>query len=194
MESQFDNDMDIMRSVVGRDKNALHALYTRYGRTAFALSYRMTGEATMAEDIVQDAFIRIWNDASSFDPDRSSNVRAWILTIVRNRSIDVIRHNRSPVRQGVSIDTLEHVLSVPDATSAIDSALDGDRIRHALDALPPEQRRVIEFSFYGGMTQREIADRENLPLGTIKGRIRLGLRKLGTMLTTEDPRYPGGVQ
>lgn len=171
-----------MTRIVERDAVALRALYDKYGRVAFALAYRITGEATAAEEIVQDAFVAAWSRASSFQEGKGGNVRGWLLSIVHNRSIDYRRKEIDRGPGSTTIDLVENVLATPDAWSDVVAQLDAEVVRTAVAELPPDQRRTIELSFFDGLSHAEIAAQENASLGTVKGRIRLGLRKLSTSL------------
>lgn len=171
-----------MERITAGDAAALKALYDRYGRVAFALAYRVIGEATGAEEVVQDAFEAVWAKARSFDRDRGGNVRGWLLTIVHRRAIDYRRReiDRSP--RNVPLDTSDQVLATPDVWSHVSTQLLGEQVHGALRALPADQRRTIELAFFDGLSHGEIAAQENQPLGTVKGRMRLGLRKLSRLL------------
>ena len=176
------SDTDLIQRIVNRDATALRALYDRYGRQAFGLAYRVTGEATSAEEIVQDTFVAVWARAASFNESRSSNVRGWLLSIVHNRSIDYRRRevDRGPGR--APIESAEQELATPDAWGEVSASLEAEEVRAAMSELPAEQRRPIELSFFEGLSHAEIASRENESLGTVKSRIRLGLKKLSTTL------------
>ena len=154
-----------MALVGAGDPQALEAIFDRHSNTAFSLAYRMCGRQAMAEDIVQEAFIALWRTAGTYDPSRAS-VRSWLLSIVRHRAIDEFRRN------------LRSSLDVSD-----------EHIRGALLALPDEQRRVIELAYFGGFTHTQIARMLELSVGTVKGRMRLGLTKLRVSL--EDPSSAG---
>lgn len=182
MSSVLPSDLELMDRIVLRDAIALRALYDQYGRIAFALAYRVTNDAAAAEEIVQDAFTAVWSKAASFRADKGANVRGWILSIVHNRSIDYRRKeiDRGPGR--TPIDDVEASLATPDAWSEVGARLEAEEVRAAMANLPDEQRRPIELSFFEGYSHAEIADRENESLGTVKGRIRLGLRKLSSTL------------
>lgn len=179
------DDLELMVRIVNRDASALRSLYDTYGRTAFALAYRVTGEASAAEEIVQDAFTAVWSRATTFHSDQGANVRGWLLSIVHNRSIDYCRKefDRGPGK--TTIDNVDHVdsaLSTPDAWTEVGALLDAEEVRAAMAQLPAEQRRPIELSFFDGLSHAEIAAHEQESLGTIKGRIRLGLKKLSASL------------
>jgi RNA polymerase sigma-70 factor (ECF subfamily) len=178
-------DLALMDRIASRDTDALRALYDRYGRVAFALAYRVTGEASGAEEIVQDAFVTVWEKGNGFDAAKGGNVRGWLLTIVHRRAIDYRRreHDRPP--PNVPIDTMDNVLATPDVWKDVSATLLGEHVRDAMSSLPDQQRRTIELAYFEGLSHGEIASRENAPVGTVKGRLRLGLSKLSTLLDAE---------
>lgn len=176
-----------MERIAQRDTAALKALYGRYGRRAFALAYRIVGEASGAEEIVQDAFETVWTRGAGFDTAEGANVRGWLMTIVHHRAIDYRRREFDRPPRNLPIDTMDHVLSTPDVWRDVSATLLGEEVRTALNSLPEDQRRTIELAFFDGLSHGEIATQENAPLGTVKGRLRLGLRKLaGTLATSLD--------
>ncbi len=175
------DDAALLQGIVRQEPAALMALYDRYGRLAFGLAYRTLGDAGIAEEAVQDAFMLVWRRAGTFDPSRGSGVRAWLLTIVHHKAIDLRRrHGRATTMD--DIDQAESVLAAPDVWQAVGQHLDRDRVRAAVAALPNEQQQAIELAYFDGLSHREIAERTGAPLGTIKGRMRLGLRKLAEAL------------
>lgn len=182
------DDAQLIQSVVRQDPSALLTLYDRHGRLAFAVAYRVLGDPGAAEEVVQDAFLLVWQRASSFDPSRGRGVRAWLLTIVRNRAIDIGRRAMHRPRQSVDLAAAEAALAVPDAWDEVSGGLERDHVRTAVASLPDEQQRAIELAYFEGLTHREIADRTGTPLGTVKGRLRLGLVKLhGSLAGLADP-------
>ncbi|MGN6032810.1 MAG: RNA polymerase sigma factor [Thermomicrobiales bacterium] len=178
------DDLDLIQAVSQRDSGALMELYDRYHRICFAVSYRILHDATMAEEAVQDTFLQVWNRATTFDRDRGTNVRGWILTILHHRSIDFRRRHIDRGPGIVALDDVDYRLAVPDAWAEVSETLTRDQVRSALATLPPEQRRAIELAYFDGMTHGEIATQEDIPLGTVKGRLRLGLKKLSIELRT----------
>ena len=181
------DDITLMERIGARDTAALRALYGRYGRVAFALAYRVIGEASAAEEVVQDAFQIVWTRAESFDCQRGGNVRGWLLTIVHRRAIDYRRREIDRRPGSVPLDVVDHVFATPDVWAGVSADLLAEQVRDALGALPPEQRRAIELAYFEGLSHGEIAARENQPLGTVKGRLRLALRKLSHLLeSTRD--------
>lgn len=182
-------DIELMERIASRNAEALRTLYERYGRVAFALAYRVTGEASGAEEIVQDAFVRVWDKADGFDAAKGGNVRGWLLTIVHRRAIDYRRreHDRPP--PNVPIDTMDNVLAAPDVWKDVSATLLGENVRDAMATLPDQQRRAIELAYFEGLSHGEIASREHTPVGTVKGRLRLGLGKLSTLLIAEHEAH-----
>lgn len=164
------------------DARAFEVVFDRHAGAAFSLAYRVCGSATKAEDVVQEAFLSLWRSSVRYDRVRGS-VRSWVLSTVHNRAIDALRHDLSTTSRDVAGDGLEDRLRAPDEP-AIDAERrdDSRRVRSALEELPGEQRAVIELAYFGGFTHREIARMLELPAGTVKGRMRLGLTKLRMLL------------
>lgn len=152
----------------------LDLLYERYRSMAFSVAMRITHDRSLAEDAVQEAFLGIWRHSSSFDTRRGS-VRVWLLTIVHHRAIDTLRR-RKPTQalpdQDVALPT---VFQAPDVWSEVSAHLDAVTVRRAMATLSNEQRTAIELAYFGGLTQVEIAEQTDAPLGTVKSRVRNGL-------------------
>jgi RNA polymerase sigma-70 factor (ECF subfamily) len=167
-----------MTAIAARDTAAFDQLYRRYRPLAFATAHALLQEPADAEDATHDAFVRVWRAAATFQPTLGS-LRSWLLTIVRNVALDLLRARQTAQRvQPVlaEIDGRERDNNaIPVAVVAADEAR---RVRAALQTLPPEQRRAVELAFVNGLTHGEIAARTGEPLGTVKGRVRLGLRRL----------------
>lgn len=143
---------------------------------------RVLGDPAHAEDAVQDAFMNVWNHAASFDAERGS-LRAWLLTSVRNRSIDYLRGRGSRERREQELQPeVANAQAPSDPWREVALSLECSAVRDAMASLPSEQRQVIEMAYFGGYTHAEIADMTRLPLGTVKGRMRLGLEKMGSYL------------
>ena len=165
-------------SLVGQgDAEAFTILYDRYGRAAFFLAYRLMGERQAAEDLVQDAFLKLWRSATSYRPERSS-VRTWLLSIVRNRGIDQLRAHASRRRTQDRIEALAPRSQPSEAFAETWRNSQRDRVRDALNTLPPEQLKVLELAYFSGYTHVQVSELLDVPLGTIKGRMRLGLKKM----------------
>jgi RNA polymerase sigma-70 factor, ECF subfamily len=153
----------------------LEKLYDAHHRQAMGLAYRMLGDVGDAEEVVQEVFLSAWRAGHTYDASRGS-MQTWILSMVRNRSIDVLRARRrrpvQPLAEGVDVPDSSDV-----PTLAV-SNVDAETAREALNALPPEQKQAIELAYFGGLSHTEIATQLAAPIGTIKGRIRLGLDRL----------------
>ena len=165
-------------SLVGQgDAEAFTILYDRHGRAAFSLAYRLMGERQAAEDLVQDAFLKLWRSATSYRPERGS-VRTWLLSIVRNRSIDQIRSHASRRRTQDKIEASAPRSQPNEAFAETWRNSQRDQVREALNTLPPEQLKVLELAYLSGYTHVQISELVDVPLGTMRGRMRLGLKKM----------------
>lgn len=171
-------DEDLMHLVQKGDADAFEAVYDRHAGAAFSLAYRMAGSRAAAEDVVQEALLSIWRSRARFQRERGS-VRTWILGIVHNRAIDALRRNVVHDRRRASAEGLEETQVAPERTDAEAIRRDEARtIRSALQGLPGDQSRVIDLAYFGGFTHTEIAEMLDTPVGTVKGRMRLGLEKM----------------
>ncbi|HEY6407538.1 MAG TPA: sigma-70 family RNA polymerase sigma factor [Ktedonobacteraceae bacterium] len=163
---------------------ALEALYQRYSRLAYALAYRILNESTAAEDIVQEVFLSIWRKAASYQKQHGS-VHSWMQAIVHHRAIDKVRSAANRDRNWTPLQTdgeQDPPSEQPEVWEEAWSQERGQLIRSVLQQLPAEQRLVIEQAYFGGLTHAEIAERYTMPLGTVKGRMRLGLQKMRRLL------------
>jgi RNA polymerase sigma-70 factor (ECF subfamily) len=171
-------DEDLMQLIARGRADAFELLYERHSGVAFSLAYRITGLRNAAEDVVQEAFLNIWRSGARYDRRRGS-VRTWVLGIVHHRAIDALRRSTVHERRRTSDEGIEERLEASERTDVEAARRDEARgIRAAMDTLPPEQSRVIELAYFGGFSQTEIAEMLDTPLGTIKGRMRLGLEKM----------------
>ena len=178
-------DEELMQLVRRGNPAAFEVVYDRHTDAAFSLAYRMCGQRALAEDVVQEGFLALWRSGARYDRNRGS-VRTWILGIVHNRSIDALRRRAVRDRGRVSEEGIEERVAAPDRTDLEVARRDEAReIRDALDQLPSEQSRVIELAYFGGLTHVQIASMLDIPVGTIKGRMRLGLAKM--RMTLGDP-------
>jgi RNA polymerase sigma-70 factor, ECF subfamily len=175
-------DEDLMQLVRRGDTLAFEVVYERHATAAFSLAYRMTGARNVAEDVVQEAFLSLWRSGARYDRSRGS-VRTWVLGIVHNRAIDALRRATVHERRRAGDEGLEERLEASDRTDVEVARREAARaVRQALDGLPPDQVQVLELAYFGGFTQSEIAEMLGAPLGTVKGRMRLGLEKMRTAL------------
>ena len=177
------SDEAVLAAIQRRDDAALAELYDRYGRPAFGLAYRILGERGVAEDVVQEAFLAVWRRADSFHAERGS-ARAWLMSVVHNLAIDRRRGRYKREQSDVELEGVAFRLEsdTDDPFTIVAEGLDAARVRSALTVLPTEQRQAIELAYFGGLTHQEIAERTATPLGTVKSRMRLGLRKLREVL------------
>jgi RNA polymerase sigma-70 factor, ECF subfamily len=171
-------DEELMERVAGNDADAFEVVLERHADAAFSLAYRVCGRRSLAEDIAQEAFLSVWRSGARYDRTRGS-VRTWTLGIVHNRAVDALRRSGVHERRRASDEGIEETIEAPERTDsqALDNAVSHE-IRGALGELPAEQRRVIELAYFGGFTHLEIASMLDTPVGTVKGRMRLGLNKL----------------
>jgi RNA polymerase sigma-70 factor, ECF subfamily len=171
-------DEEVMQLVQQGDPRAFELLYDRHGGAAFSLAYRMVGDRTAAEDISQEAFLSIWRSRQRYAAERGS-VRTWVLGVVHHRAIDSLRRNVVHQRKRASAEGIEERFEARERTD-LEAARreDARHVRGALDSLPADQCRVIELAYFGGFSHSEIAEMLETPVGTVKGRMRLGLDKL----------------
>jgi RNA polymerase sigma factor (sigma-70 family) len=178
-------DDALARRIRSGDREALGELYDRYASVALATALRVVADRDMAEDLVHDAFVAVWQKIGRFDPARGS-LRAWLLTIVRNRAIDRVRGTRPSMEVGEA-DEQSLLRTSPNPTWEVAVArLSAVELRTALDTLPAEQREAVELAYFGGRTYREIAELTGVPQGTANGRLRLALAKLRDALQLTD--------
>jgi RNA polymerase sigma-70 factor (ECF subfamily) len=159
------------------DAEAFTILYDRHGRSAFSLAFRIMGERQAAEDLVQDAFLKLWRSVTSYRPERGS-VRTWLLSIVRNRSIDQLRAQASRRRTQERVEASAPRSQPSEAFAETWRNSQRDQVREAMNTLPSEQRKVLELAYFSGYTHVQISGLLDVPLGTMKGRMRLGLKKM----------------
>jgi RNA polymerase sigma-70 factor, ECF subfamily len=154
-----------MRLVQRGDARAFEAVYDRHGTAAFSLAYRIAGNRAAAEDIVQEAFLSVWRSAVRYQPERG-NLRSWLLSVVHNR-------------RRVDVEGIEERKAAPELTDAeAFRREEAQTVREAMERLPADQLRVVELAYFGGFTHSQIADLLGMPLGTVKGRMRLALDKM----------------
>ena len=175
-------DEEVMQLVQDGNPRAFELLYDRHGGAAFSLSYRMVGNRVTAEDVTQEAFLSIWRSRLRYDQTRGS-VRTWVLGIVHNRAVDALRRNVVHDRRRETMDGVEERHEARERTDVEVARREEARtIRTALDTLPDEQRKTIELAYFGGYSHSQIADLLSEPVGTVKGRMRLGLDKMRRQL------------
>jgi len=172
-------DEELMPLIGEKNPDAFEVFYDRHGGVAYSLAYRIVGERGAAEDVTQEAFISIWRSGARYDAARGS-VRTWMLGIVRNRAIDFLRSKagRAPKLDFDDDSILEHRPAAEQTEAKALERETAEEVRGALDELPGEQAKVIQLAYFGGFSHSEIAGMLGVPLGTVKGRMRLGLEKI----------------
>src|SRR3954452_238586 len=171
-------DEDLIPLMARGEAQAFEAVYERHSGAAYSLAYRMVGARSVAEDVTQEAFLNLWRSGVHYDRARGS-VRTWILGIVHHRAIDALRRASVHSRRRADDETAAERLEAPDRVDEDVARRDEAAIvRAAMDVLPSEQVQVIELAYFGGFTHVEIAEMLDQPVGTVKGRMRLGLKKM----------------
>jgi RNA polymerase sigma-70 factor (ECF subfamily) len=180
-------DEELIQRLHGRDAQALAEVFDRYGRLAYSVILRVVRDASMAEDLVQETFLRVWNRVRDFDA-RKGTIGPWLLTIAHNCAIDYLRSSGGRQRNVVSFDETDHPALHTDMEREILGSDQARQIQAALKKLSPNQRRAIELSYFGGLSQLEVATRMGHPLGTVKTWVRMALKNL-----RDDLRSPACV-
>ncbi|SRR6266700_4334592 len=180
-------DEELISAICKGEEYAIEMLYERYHRYAYALAYRILRDPVAAEDIVQDAFLSIWRKASSYQMQHGS-VHSWLQAIVHHRAIDKVRAAVHRDHQWTSLQADDEQDLPSEQSDVWEQAWQGEQrriIRAVLDQIPTEQRMVIELAYFGGYTHAEISEQWHIPLGTVKGRMRLGLQKMKALLAEQ---------
>jgi RNA polymerase sigma-70 factor (ECF subfamily) len=179
------NDVVLLRQIADRRPEALSELYDRYAPILLGLTRRIMGNAADAEEVLQEVFVHVWNRGGLYDPGRSS-VSTWLVLITRSRAIDRLR-SRKVVERTHEAAQMENsdAYTSPEGDQNVFMQERRERVKEELAKLPPEQRQVLDLAFYGGLSQTEIASRTDIPLGTVKTRTLLAMKKLRNALRTE---------
>lgn len=168
--------------VAGRNAVSLRELYDRYGRVVYSFAYRLTGDATLSEECVQDVFVTLWRRAADFDPTRAK-LTTWLFVVARNRALEL---GRQKARRPQLRDDLEPAGSSRDPGDLIAVADEAQRVAEAIAELPEDQLAVLQMSFLDGLSHAEIAELIGIPLATVRGRMRLALKRLQSLSSTYD--------
>jgi RNA polymerase sigma factor (sigma-70 family) len=177
-------DDELLRRLRSGDDHAFRELFARYAPVANAVAHRLVRQTHLAEEIVQEAFLSLWQNPERYDRSKGS-VRSWLMGAVHHRAVDVVRREESQRRRaGQAATTLDVVVEDPvdELVAEVDRPREQALVRQALDDLPEEQRDVIAKMYFEGSTQRQIAEQTGLPLGTVKSRTLLGMRRLRAIL------------
>lgn len=176
------SDEALIALVARADETALTELYDRYSGAAYGLARRVVRDPSLAEDVVQEAFLAVWRGAARFVPERS-RAAAWVMTVVHRRAVDLVR--REERRRALPLDPGDDSRVEASAAQEVWLQLERERVQRALVLLPDAQRETLELAYYGGFTQTELADRLGRPVGTVKSQMFAGLRRLHQMLETD---------
>jgi RNA polymerase sigma factor (sigma-70 family) len=177
-------DRQLLRRIEGGDEEAFRSLFAAYAPSAMALAARVLRQSHLAEEIVQEAFVTLWLGAELYD-ERRGSVKAWLMTMVHHRAVDAVRREQTQRRRADDA-TAELREGTEDPSDDVVEAVaaPGERaaVRAALDALPPEQREVLELMYFDGLSQTQVAEKTGAPLGTVKSRALLGMRRMRSEL------------
>jgi RNA polymerase sigma-70 factor, ECF subfamily len=183
------SDEVLIRLIVLRRSDALSALYDRYNRLVFSLALHVVGDRETAEEITQDVFYRVWENASTYRSEQAK-LTTWMTSITRNRGIDILRKRQvRPERNALDWETAgldSHPGNSDDPEELTDLAIQQQRVRFAISALPVDQRQILALAYFQGLSHSQIAERLDQPLGTVKTRIRLAMQRLRDLLKDED--------
>ncbi|MGF7033238.1 RNA polymerase sigma-70 factor (ECF subfamily) [Paenibacillus mucilaginosus] len=178
------SDQELIERITARDEEALTMLYDRYEKAVYAFAYRMVQDPMMAEEVVQELFLRIWNAAARYDSGQGK-LTTWMFTLTRNITIDALRkkRRRSP-QQPAEPEALSFMVDErADTEGEVESRWVGEEIQAAMQVLNQDQKQVLEWIYYQGYTQQEVSERYAIPLGTVKSRVRLALKQLQRRLS-----------
>lgn len=185
LHGDSNDEVELMKRIQARDADALEELYGLYKQLLFGMVLSIVKRRKEAEDVLQEVFVTIWNKADSFDENRG-NVYSWIITLTRNKAIDRIRSKGYKTQDKASVSIHESLFTLEgDNLDPLETTIFSDRaelVKKALQEIPETQSQVIKIAYYRGMTQAEIADHLDLPLGTVKTRTRQGMIKLKRIL------------
>jgi len=171
------DDTSLVRRMQGRDPHALAELYDSYGRAVYALILRVVRDAGIAEDLVQETFLRVWNRVHGFDAQKGS-IGPWLLAVARNRAIDYLRSAGGRERNAVEYEETDHPALYTNMEQELLASDKARRVKSAIDKLSPNQKQVIELAYFEGLSQTEMAERMGQPLGTVKTWVRTALKNL----------------
>lgn len=180
-----EKDVELYHRLQQGDKQALEHLYDNYQKLLFSFSYRITGQRELAEEIVQEVFIKIWTKKGMYN-ETKGKFSSWLLTITRNTSIDMLRKKKETTYTIEERDALAN--DSASTEDIVEWKEQGAKIRKAVTTLTEEQQEIVELFYYKGLSQTKIAEKCGIPLGTVKGRVRLALRHLHEKLANSEER------
>jgi RNA polymerase sigma factor (sigma-70 family) len=172
-------DLQLMKLIALKDASALEQLYDRYEKVIYCFAHRIVNDDMMAEEVVQELFMRVWNFAECYESTQGK-LSTWMFTLTRNIAIDILRKKQNRIQNQVAEQ--QQLNAIPDSRAAIEDEVEnhwiGDEVRQAMKALNEDQQRIVEWIYYQGLTQQEVAERHAIPLGTVKSRVRLAMKQL----------------
>ena len=177
-------DRQLVRRIEGGDEEAFRSLFATYAPSAMALAVRVVRQTQLAEEIVQEAFLTLWRSPGVFD-ERRGSVKAWLMTMVHHRAVDVVRREEAQRRRSdeMVVGVREEAEDPTDAVlAAVAAPAERDAVRTALSSLPAEQREVLELMYFDGLSQSQVAEKTDTPLGTVKSRALLGMRRMRSVV------------
>jgi RNA polymerase sigma factor (sigma-70 family) len=186
------SDAELMQLVAGGEVSALGTLFDRHNRHALGLARRIVGEQVFAEEVVQEVFLAVLERAGSYDPARAS-VRSWLLSMVHHKAVDAVRREESLRRRADMSQRLDPPEPMPDASDEAWDVIVAEQVRASLEVLTDDERRAIETAYFGGYTYRQTAEMLETPEGTVKTRMRTGLRKLRDALEEKGVVRPWNI-
>ena len=182
VREEGDVDIGAVRRVAAGDEVALKELYDRYGRIVYGMAYRLTRDAQLAEEATQDTFVTLWRRADRYDPERAK-LTTWLFVVARNRAIELGRKRSRAAEPHADLDPGGES---PDPADLVATGVEAQRLAEVMAELPEQQLEIVRLAYFDGLTHVEIAERTGLPLGTVKGRIRLALERLRTLLADRE--------
>jgi len=176
-------DLELMKRIARKDSNALQLIYERYERPMYTFAYRIVKDSMLAEEILQELFLRIWNAAEKYDEDQGK-LSSWMFTLTRNIAIDGLRRRQiRTAQQVVETEQLNRTQDESaDTENAVEAKVIGEQVREAMRNLSQDQHQVVELIYFGGYTQQEVSVNCDIPLGTVKSRVRLAMKALKLQL------------
>lgn len=186
---QGEPDFDLLRQIAAGSSEALGTFYDRHAGVTLGLLQRMLGENGEAEEVLQEVFFQVWREARRYDPGRSSP-RGWLLLLARSRALDRLRAATARQKREEKLGREAAVAAAPIGSRRLEHRDRQRRIGSALESLPPEQRRVVELAFFHGLSQTEIAEHLGAPLGTVKSRALMAMKKLRSLLSEDETPTP----
>lgn len=176
-EARRAEDAALLARIVDRDERAVEALYARYSGPLYSLAYQVTGAERFAQEVVQEVFVAVWNQASRFDPTRGS-LGPWLFSLARHKAIDLVRREQNHRKRAAAEVDMELEVAPDDVAHEAWTNVRRERVREAIAGLNEIQRTALELAFFAGLTHVEVAEQLGIPLGTAKTRIRTALLKL----------------